>query len=113
MLNVTLERLLEGLPPNIPPPPWSPCGPPGPRPNVPPRAPPPPADSFFSPKPKVLLNRMFNVNRAGPVPSLIGMPICPGRIWSFRQPYGVVITPEAPHVPSVGRALNVLIPYTS
>src|SRR5207302_559807 len=72
-----------------------------------------PGVSFFSPNPKVLLNRRFSVNRAGPVPSSIGIPICPGFTCWLKQPYTVDITPGLPHVPSVGRALNVLIPYKS
>src|SRR4029077_19993907 len=61
------------LPPGPPRPP--PPGPPGPRPKVPPPIPPPPvalADSFFWPKPNVLLKRRLNENLPGPVAQLIG-----------------------------------------
>src|SRR2546422_6445072 len=56
-------------------PPCPPPGPPGPRPNVPPPIPPPPAalaDSFFWPKPNVLLKRRLNENLPGPVAQFIG-----------------------------------------
>src|SRR5439155_26596334 len=79
--NVRLYFCPELSPPNPPPrptatgPPCPPPGPPGPRPNVPPPIPPPPAalaDSFFWPKPNVLLKRRLNENLPGPVAQFIG-----------------------------------------
>src|SRR5207245_4943668 len=88
--------------------------PPGPRPNVPPRGP-PAADSFFAPKPKVLVKRKFKVKRPGLVASLIGMTDAPGRVTKLKQPYGVSFEPAAPaeQFPGVARVLNDAFPYKS